>query len=326
MIIARNIIILLLNAALGALVGLEMKYSLLGKLFIEPYRGWTAVFFFALFLLWALISILITRKWSWSVGGGALAVLIAGGIVKGESILNLPLASWVTFSLVLFFVIVAIFIASFFAQISSLLSGYSLNARKQKVMVSSTAGPFWFLLSLILGIIAGISLYNAWLPSEYLTLFSSPESFRLAFYVFFATLGGFLTLSAAWSALAAFFFVLASEFTFMILYIAYTSLTQLFSEIALVFLDPARITMPLVMLVVATLWGGCSGYFIHRYFYLREGRREAEIEKISLTLQTKEAEEAPAFRSCQSCGVANGLDSQYCTSCGQKLETAQPDA
>lgn len=321
MIIARNIIILLLNAALGALVGLEMKYSLLGKLFIEPYRGWMVTFFFALFLLWALISILITRKWSWSVGGGALALLFAGGIAKGESLLILPSSSWITFALVLFFVIVGIFIASFYAEASSALSGYLMHARRQKVSISSSAGPFWFLLSVILGIIAGISLYNAWLPSEYLSLFSSPESFRLAFYLFFATLGGFLTLSAAWSALSAFFFIFACEFTFMILYIAYASLTQLFSEIALVFLDPARITMPLVMLLVGTLWGGCSGHFIHRFFYLREGKREAEMEKLTLAAMPSEGQGPPTSVSCPACGREIPSDAQYCTSCGQKLET-----
>jgi hypothetical protein len=141
---------------------------------------------------------------------------------------------------------------------------------------------------LILGFLNALALYYNWLPTASITFLGSPQIFRLSLYLLFATLGGLLTLSTGWSALASFSFVFLSEFLTLFLYTTYASFSQLGAELAGVFVDPARVTLPALMVFISTLWGLAAGYYAQRYFFLKEGKRAGELEKLELTAKDGE--------------------------------------
>lgn len=285
--IIRNLIILLIDLGLGIFWALESKYAYLGNLFIEPYRSWMAVFCFVLILLWTLLSILILRRWGWA-SLGLLLTFIAYGAVTFLFPPTADLFNLVNYSTAFAAVLLSVFLVSFYAEHAAGLLGYMVQARKHQVTVQTAAGPFWFLFALILGFLNALALYYGWLPTASITFLGSPQIFRLSLYLLFATLGGLLTLSTGWSTLASFSFVFLSEFLTLFLYTTYASFSQLGAELAGVFVDPARVTLPALMVLLSTLWGLAAGYYAQRYFFLKEGKRAGELEKLELTAKEGE--------------------------------------
>ncbi len=289
--IIRNLIILLIDLGLGIFWALETKYAYFGNLFVEPYRSWMPVFCFILILLWTLLSILILRRWGWALLG-LLFTFVAYGAVTFVFPPTADLFNLVNFSTTLAVSLLSVFLVSFYAEHAAGLLGYMVQARKHQVTVQTAAGPFWFIFALILGFLNALALYYGWLPTNTITFLGSPQIFRLSLYLLFTTLGGLLTLSAGWSTLASFSFVFLSEFLTLFLYTTYASLNQLGAELAGVFVDPARVALPALMVFLCTLWGLAAGYYAQRYFFLKEGKRAAELEKLELT--GKEGELAAA--------------------------------
>jgi hypothetical protein len=281
--ILRNLIILLIDVALGVFWALESKFAYLGNLFVEPYRSWMGVFLFALVIIWTLLSILITRRWWWASLGVAFLLLAFGAIMflfpPAAGLAALP-----NYLVVLVAILVSSFLVSYYAEHAGHLLGYLVPAHKHQVTIQTAAGPFWLIFSLILGFLNALSLYYGWLPTAQVTFLGSALIFRFAMYILFATLGGLLTLSAWWNALASFFFVFISEFLNLFLYTTYASLSQLAAEFAGVFVDPARVLLPALMVVLCALWGLAAGYYAQRYFFLKEGKRAAELERLELTV------------------------------------------
>ncbi|MGB9553916.1 MAG: hypothetical protein ACPL7L_06030, partial [bacterium] len=261
--VIRNIIILLIDGILGGLVGLELKFALLGKLFIEPYRSlmpaaWGLILFF-----WLLGQIPVMRKWWWPVLGSFLSLIAAACVPLGNQLFNLTPELLYTPAVSLVLVLLSVILAAVPVEKSLALQKYLQEAKSRKIVVHSIAGPFWLLFSLVLGIIFGVALYHNWIPSKFLSFFGSSELFRLILYVFFAALSGFISSSPGWGAFSSFFFVLGTEFTFLFLYTAYAFLQQLYWEIGAIFLDPARISAPLAFLLVSFIWGWFVGYYSH---------------------------------------------------------------
>jgi hypothetical protein len=334
----RNIMILLINLALGALMGLEIRLSLLGKLFVEPFRQWMPVFFFALLILWILLSLVITRRWIWTLGGAILALLAATAIPLFDRLASVPIDQWISLLLFFLFVLVSTFLTSFFAEYGHRLIPFLQAARQSNAKLHSPAGPFWFLFSLATGAIFAITLYNGWIPQTYVSFLGSTESFRLAFYLLFGTIGGILTVSPGWAALSAFIFVFFSEFLYLFLYTAYASFGQMLSSLTGLFIDPYRITAPVAILVVSTLWSLAAGSYAQRYFLLREVRREKsgtaplvseleaiQAEPVSASLEGANTsgsdnhplpEETSAFSPCPNCGRGLEKEARYCPGCG----------
>ncbi|MEI6509344.1 MAG: hypothetical protein WCO14_00150 [bacterium] len=298
--IIRNLIILLINLGLGVFWALETKFAYFGNLFIEPYRSWMPVFCFALILLWTLLSMLILRRWGWT-SLGLLFTFVAYGVVTFLFVPTASLFNLVNFSTALAATLLSVFLVSFYAEHAAGLLGYMVQARKHQVTVQTAAGPFWFIFALILGFLNALALYYRWLPMDAITFLGSPQIFRLSLYLLFATLGGLLTLSTGWSTLASFSFVFLSEFLTLFLYTTYASFSQLGAELAGVFVDPARVTLPALMVFLSTLWGLAAGYYAQRYFFLKEGKRAGELEKLELTAKEGEllaistSEEIPAL-------------------------------
>jgi predicted RNA-binding Zn-ribbon protein involved in translation (DUF1610 family) len=334
----RNIMILLIDLALGALMGLEIRLSLLGKLFVEPFHHWMPVFFFALLILWILLSLVITRRWTWTLGGTTLALLAATAIPLFDQLMFTTMDQWISLLLFFLFVLVSTFLVSFFAEYGHRLVSLQQAARQSKVRLRSPAGPFWFLFSLAAGAIFAITLYNGWIPQTFASFLGSSESFRLAFYLLFGTIGGILTVSASWAALSAFIFVFISEFLTLFLFTAYTTFGQMLSSLSSLFIDPYRMTAPVIILVVSTLWSLAAGGFTQRYFLLREVKREQGritplVAEVNLVQQEIGSEPADGTRSastdnppipeetsvlfpCPNCGRNLAKEALYCPSCG----------
>ena len=112
----RNIMILLIDLALGALMGLEIRLSLLGKLFVEPFCHWMPALFFALLVLWILLSLVITQRWIWTLGGTTLALLAATAIPLFDQLALVTVDQWISLLLFFLFVLVSTFLVSFFAE------------------------------------------------------------------------------------------------------------------------------------------------------------------------------------------------------------------
>lgn len=334
----RNIMILLIDLALGALMGLEIRLSLLGKLFVEPFHHWMPALFFALLVLWILLSLVITRRWTWTLGGATLALLAATAIPLFDQLALVTVDQWISLLLFFLFVLVSTFLVSFFAEYGHRLIPFRQAARQSRVKLHSPAGPFWFLFSLAAGAIFAITLYNNWIPQTYVSFLGSTESFRLAFYLLFGTIGGILTVSPGWAALSAFIFVFFSEFLYLFFYTAYASLGQMLSSLTNLFIDPYRITAPAAILVVSTLWSLAAGGYTQRYFLLREVKREegrttpltTELNPVQQEIGTAPVETAESVVSdnlpiseeiavllpCPNCGRILEKEARYCPGCG----------
>ena len=334
----RNIMILLIDLALGALMGLEIRLSLLGKLFVEPFLHWMPALFFALLVLWILLSLVITRRWIWTLGGTTLALLAAAAIPLFDQLALVTMDQWISLLLFFLFVLVSTFLTSFFAEYGHRLIPFRQAARKSKVKLHSPAGPFWFLFSLAAGAIFAITLYNGWIPQTYVSFLGSTESFRLAFYLLFGTIGGILTVSPSWAALSAFIFVFFSEFLYLFFYTAYASFGQMLSSLTSLFIDPYRITAPAALLVVSTLWSLAAGGYTQRYFLLREVKREeGRMAPLVIELNPVQPEigiapvegarsvgtdnpllpeETAVLSPCPNCGRVLEKEARYCPSCG----------
>lgn len=330
--------ILLINLALGALMGLEIRLSLFGKLFVEPFRHWMPALFFVLLVLWILLSLVITRRWIWTLGGTTLALLAATAIPLFDQLALVTMDQWISLLLFFLFVLVSTFLTSFFAEYGHHLIPFQQAARQSKVKLHSPAGPFWFLFSLAAGAIFAITLYNGWIPQTYISFLGSTESFRLAFYLLFGTIGGILTVSPSWAALSAFIFVFFSEFLLLSFSIVYAPFGQILSSLTSLFIDPYRITAPAALLVVSTLWSLAAGGYTQRYFLLREVKREegrmaplvtelnpvppeigiAPVEgaRSVVTDNPLLPEETSVLSPCPNCGRVLEKEARYCPGCG----------
>ena len=323
--IVRNLIILLTDGILGGMVGLELKFALLGKLFIEPYHSLMPVAWGLILFLWLLVQIPVMRKWWWPTLGSLLSIVVATGIVLGDQWRSLNLELIYTPAIALVLLLLSVIFAAVPVERSSALQPYLPEVKSKKIRISSPAGPFWLLFSLVLGIIFGITLYHNWIPLKFLSFFNSPELFRLILYVFYAALSGFISISPGWGAFSSFMFVLGTEFTFLFLYTAYASLQQLYWEIGAIFLDPARVSAPAAFLVISFIWGWFVGHYSHLSLVLKEAKLETELEtqiKADIPQVQEEgkelAEPQPEKKICKSCGASIDKEAQFCPMCGAK--------
>lgn len=320
--VIRNFIILCIDLIFGALIGLELKFSFLGQLFIEPYRSLFPACWGVLFLLWLLIQITVIKKSIWPAIGGILSLAVAALIPLWEKLPLIILDEVYGPALGAFFLLLSTLLISLPLERIQGMSNYLSIAREKRIAVHSSSGPFWGLFSLALGIIAGITLYYHWIPSVFLTFDKSPELFRLIFYVFFASLSGYLTLSPSWGAFSAALFVFSTEFTFQFLYSAYASFREVIWEFAGIFLDPSRIVAPLAFLIVSFLWGWVSGSYSRIRHILREAKFEARIEEEvpSIPEETSkiEGENPQNLKTCVSCGAQIDSQAVFCPMCGAK--------
>lgn len=275
--VGRNLVILVLDALLGLLMGLEMKLSLLGQLFIEPYHSLFPAFWATIALLWLFLQIPIFRSWLWSLFGGLVTFGVA---IITPLLMGFPISpeAGISTILALLFILAAIFISSRQAQTADRLSRL-YNQSGKKIPVFSTVGPYWLLLSIVLGIICGIALYYSWIPTAYLTFISSPEIFRMAVYFFFASLSGIICLSPTWGGFSGALFPFFTEFTYLLLYTTFASLQQFLWEVGGIFIDPARFTMPLIFIVLSFIGGWMAGRYSRRRYILVEIKKETELEK-----------------------------------------------
>jgi hypothetical protein len=324
--VIRNFIILLIDLIFGALIGLELKFSLLGQLFIEPYRSLMPAGWGILFLLWLLVQIPVVKKAVWPALGAIIGLAVAAIIPLWENLPAIHLETIFGPALSLIFILLATVFVSLPLERAEALSNYLPVLRSKRIIIHSPAGPFWLLFSIALGIIGGVTLYHHWIPSAFLIFVSSPELFRLIFYVLFASLSGYLTLSPGWGAFSVALFVFSTEFTFQFLYTAYASLREMVWEFAGIFLDPARVIAPLAFIVVSFLWGWASGRYARNRQALKEARLEAQVEKgpeapppSQENLQI-EAPNPPSLKNCPSCGASIDPEAVFCPKCGFKQE------
>jgi len=322
--VGRNLIIILIDGILGALVGLELRFSLLGKLFIEPYRSLMPAFWGVLFLLWLLVQIPVTRQWWWSALGAVVGLLVAGAIPIAQKFPSLDWLRLLPSLISLALLLLAVLFAGIPVQTSYRLASYLTIVKTRKITVRSYAGPYWLIFSVVLGVILGVAIYQSWIPASYSSFLTSPELFRLMLYVFFASLSGYISVSAGWGAFSAGLFVFFSEFTFQFLYTAYTSWQQLLWEVGGIFVDPSRFSAPLVFVIIAFLWGWLSGHYSRLALVLKEARVEPKKELELAPAQEKISPETEGTeeqrKSCGSCGASIRTDAAFCPFCGAKQD------
>ncbi|MGB9833560.1 MAG: zinc ribbon domain-containing protein [bacterium] len=320
--VIRNLIILLIDVIFGALVGLELKFSLLGKLFIEPYRSLMPAAWGVLLFLWLLAQIPVMRKWWWPALGALLSLIVAAIIPLWEKLANIDPGQLYAPSIALLLLLGAVILSAVPVEKSFSLAHYAPIARSKRITLHSAPGPYWLIFSLALGIIFGITLYHNWIPSRFLSFLNSPELLRLTLYLFYAALSGYISLSPGWGAFSSALFVFTTEFTFQFLYTAYASFQQLVWEFTGIFMDPARVSAPITFLLLAFIWGWFAGHYSRTSLILKEAKVEAELEieapgilEGSSKLEEQKPEEK---KTCQSCGASIDPQAQFCPSCGAK--------